>query len=145
MTVLVAAQVLPAPHRCRGTGASPGEAWPGQAGPGRAIFLSAAACLRNRRAFLRFGVSHCVLVAGPLLGVMLILALVPASAGAANAALIEGAAGVITIAAFILSSSQLFLSRLLCAPAQLVFQPAATATQHKSIEIYKSQTTINSL
>jgi hypothetical protein len=94
---------------------------------------------------LRLGVSHCVLVAGPLLGVMLILALVPASAGAANAALIEGAAGVITIAAFILSSSQLFLSRLLCAPAQLVFQPAATATQNKSIDIYKSRTTINSL
>lgn len=81
------------------------------ASPRQAIFLSAAAYLRNWRAFLLFGVIRTALVAGPLLGVMLILALLPATASSAHAALIEGAAGVITIPAVILSISQLFSFR----------------------------------
>ncbi|MEF9999493.1 MAG: BPSS1780 family membrane protein [Comamonas sp.] len=89
--------------------------------PGQAIFLSAAAYLRNWRAFLLFGVIRTVLVAGPLLGVMLILAFLPATASAANAALIEGAAGVITIPAVILSISQLFSFRDCFAPRRTWF------------------------
>lgn len=56
-----------------------------------------------------FGVIRTALVAGPLLGVRLIPALLPATFGSASAALIEGAAGVSTIAAVtLLSISQLF-------------------------------------
>lgn len=56
-----------------------------------------------------FGVIRTALVAGPLLGVRLIPALLPATFGSASAALIEGAAGVSTIAAVILLSiSRLF-------------------------------------
>lgn len=82
---------------------------------------------------------RCLLVAGPLLGIMLIPALLPATFGSANAALIEGAAGVSTIAAVTLAISPLFSFCDGFAPRRTwTPRPAAPAVQPETIDFLKS-------